>query len=103
MNDANGCVAKFGRTLAHFYTLWSYIVLTKPADAQPEMMATRYAKFMEKVTQVLHREISSLAAGGDPEYRILADYVLNMRGATTDATPRLDRHRALSAALEETV
>jgi hypothetical protein len=103
MNDANGCVAKFGRTLAHFYTLWSYIVLTKPADAQPEMMATRYAKFMEKVTQVLNREISSLAAGGDPEYRILADYVLNMRGATTDATPRLDRHRALSAALEETV
>lgn len=100
MNEVNGCVAQYGRTLAHFYSLWGYAVLSKPADAEAAEIAARYAAFMSTVAHALDRQANWTAPEDTPAYRILADYVLNVRGATTDVTPRLERHRALSAALE---
>lgn len=101
MNEVNGCVGQYGKTLAHFYSLWGYSVLSRPASAEPATIAARYAAFMSTVTQALDRETSWRAPEDTLQSRILADYVLNVRGATTDATPRLERHKALSSALEE--
>lgn len=101
MNAANGCVGQYGRTLAHFYSLWGYTVLSRPANAEPATIATRYASFMTKVAQALDRQANWIALDNTLEYRIITDYVMNVRGATTDVTPRLERHKALSAALKD--
>jgi hypothetical protein len=100
MNEFNGCVSLYGKTLAHFYSLWAYVVLSKPKDADPRIIAERYAEFMGRVVRSLDGQGGLAQIEDTLEYRILADYVLNVRGATTDATPRSERHRALSAALE---
>jgi hypothetical protein len=100
MNEANGSVGQYGRTLAHFYTLWGYAVLSRPDNADAAQIASRYADFMARVAEVLN-EHSVLTVPDDTlQYRNLMDYMANVRGATTDATPRLVRHRALSSALE---
>ena len=101
MNAANGCVGQYGRTLAHFYSLWAWVILSKPTGADPVTTAGRYATFMATVAQALDRQAGWTAPDDTLEYRILADYVLNVRGATTDVTPRQERHKALSAALED--
>jgi hypothetical protein len=56
---------------------------------------------MAGVANALNPQVPTSMPEDTLEYRILSDYVLNVRGATTDATPRKERHRALSAALAD--
>ena len=102
MNAVNGCVAQYGKTLANFYSLWAYLVLSKPEALTAQTIAERYADFMAHISRVLNRS-ANIAVAGDPvEAATLADYSLNMRGATTDTTPREERHKALTVALADT-
>lgn len=99
MEDANGSVSQYGKTLAHFYSLWAWAVLERPADADAQLVAARYQSFMEKVTSAVGPKGVMPPPDTTISYRMLADYIMNVRGATTDVNPRLERHRALSAAL----
>lgn len=103
MNEHNGCVTQYGRTLAHFYSLWSYVHLVKGEDASAADVAARYAEFMEKVVRSLEGGLPPAATPQDGQDQASPDpvtrYALNVRGANTDTTPRRERHAALSAAL----
>jgi hypothetical protein len=97
MNAENGCVSRYGRTLAHFYSLWGYVLLAKPEETAPAALAGRYAAFMERVIGALDPDL--IAAGDAPVEDAVARYALNVRGANTDTTPRRERHDALATAL----
>jgi hypothetical protein len=97
MNAENGCVSRYGRTLAHFYSLWGYVLLAKPEETAPAALAGRYAAFMERVIGALDPNLA--AAEDAPEEDAVARYALNVRGANTDTTPRRERHDALATAL----
>jgi hypothetical protein len=101
MDAVNGCVGQYGKTLANFYSLWGYVVLAKPAAVTAQSIAERYADFMNRISRVMDRSAPSALPADAIETAILADYYLNMRGATTDKTPREDRHKSLIAALAE--
>lgn len=95
MAGANKAVSKYGRTLANFYSLWGFVLLQKP-DVAPAQLAGKYTAFIEKVTEAL---------GADPNQPIddqnVALYARNVRGASTDAAPRIERHKALVSALAD--
>lgn len=100
MNEENGCVAQYGKTLAHFYSLWGYILLSKPEAADYSTIAARYVPFMDRVVKAVQGEPEAVPAGEEEGLNeaVLA-YAKNVRGAVTDVTPRLERHRTLAAAL----
>lgn len=101
-NAENGCVAKYGKTLAHFYSMWSFILIEKPDDMMPEVFAQKYTDFMENVISSLSSEddIESIEErpSVDPE---IIRYAKNVRGANTDTTPRHERLKAITDALED--
>ena len=101
MNEINECVTRYGRTLAHFYSLWGYLLLAKSPEAQAGELAQRYAGFMERVVGALGGDLDLAAAQAKtPEDKAVTSYAMNVRGANTDTTPRTERHNALVAALK---
>jgi hypothetical protein len=95
MEEVNSCVSKYGKTLAHFYSLWSFILLEKLSESEPKILAQQYASFMEQVIQTLDSiDLTSLQRD-DGKSKEIIRYALNVRGANTDATPRRERKEAL--------
>jgi len=99
MDDENGSVSRYGRTLAHFHSLWAYALLNKPNNATPAETAKGYEAFMSEVLVAL--EASSPPPLGESATwtRAVLDYAANVRGANTDTTPRVERLRALTSAM----
>lgn len=100
MNQHNPHVRDYERTLAHFYSLWGYLLLMKPAEAKPAAVADRYVAFMTRVRAALEGN----GNGAPPDRQVaenqaVSKYALNVRGANTDAAPRRERHDALTTAL----
>lgn len=85
----------------HFYSLWGVLTLEAARLPAAEVLAKRYMDFMAGVSQRLATPIEAEAPGDDPWKVAVADYAANIRGASTDTTPRLTRHRALVTALCE--
>lgn len=101
MDEHNGCVGTFAGTSIHFYSLWSWVVLTTPRP-DPAEAASRYAIFMD-VTSRLHgqQDLASFRAAQTdaPNLDEAFKYHQNALGASTELAQRLSRHEALSAVL----
>ena len=85
----------------HFYSLWGVLNLDAARLPETKTLTERYVKFIEAVFLRLAAPIEAEAPGNDPWKVAVADYAANIRGASTDVTPRLTRHRALCIALCE--
>lgn len=96
MNEVNSCVKRYAKTLAHFYSLWSYVTLSGQGRSANDM-AEKYALFMEKVT----KELEGRELDYSDDIDAVRLYASNMRGAITDSTPRRERHKALKLALDD--
>ena len=92
----------FLKVQSHFYTLWGYIALNEDRLAPIDEIAQRYVNFLMDVTQAIF-EPSEQVPEGSPDaaayQRAVRDYAANTRGASTDITPRVKRHKGLIIAL----
>lgn len=80
----------------HFYSLWGYLAIEKHQLLPTEEFIPKYVAFLEDVAN----EMATPSFRPDSAYRqAVLEYVTNMRGASTDLTPRTKRHAALVAAI----
>lgn len=99
MIDAQIGVSDFLKAQGHFYSLWGILNLERACLPAPTTIAQRYIDFMQVVTDRLANPTEAEGPGDDPYKQAAADYAANIRGASTDLTPRQNRHRALVTAL----
>ena len=91
---------------SHFYTLWAYICLEQDRYPGNEVFAPSYKAFLDVVGEILAsppeqaEEVIELRQGAEVFGRqaILA-YASNVRGASTDLTPRTRRYEGLCTAI----
>lgn len=99
MQETNGVVAKYARTLAHMYTLWTVIVLNDILIS-PTELAERYEGFMNRIEYLRSQEdLSTFLQNEGEDYLLESKYFDGFRGATTDLSPRRQRYQALAGAL----
>jgi hypothetical protein len=89
----------FMRVQGHFYTLWSYITMEQERLLAAVDFAPLYEQFMCRVTEYIENPEVRPASGDENYDRAVIDYAAATRGASTDSTPRLNRHNALVAAI----
>jgi len=94
-----GTVTKFANNLAHFYSLWVYLI---SLDGLPDLgrFNAAYVSFME-MTQIVDGADSEgdFLTIPDDFVPLVRKYQDSARGATTDNAPRVARHEALQSAL----
>jgi len=100
METGEGVISRFAKSSANFYTLWSFVALTDKWPP-PTDLAKKYARFMQKVDELAEQEDIETFLRQRPtgEYTVAFTYLNNVRGANTDRLPRVERLRALRAAL----
>ena len=87
------------KTLAHFYSLWSFVTLQTDEDFDTEQFAPAYLEFMEKVSVAIKATgVEEDQGETEPTVRI---YATNSRGASTDQSPREARHKQLTLAMAD--
>ena len=98
--NSDSVVELYAKGFGHFYTLWALIALTKGLPT-PKRLAASYAAFMKKVMRLAAQEDldAFLHKAKKGEYTLALVYLTNARGASTDLGPRVERLRALKAAL----
>lgn len=93
--DAN--VKNHLKTLANIYSLWSYLTLFAAELPATADLVAKYLRFMGLVQEFQNDAERQIT--GDEALRPLEQaantYAVNLSGASTDETPRRDRHEAL--------
>jgi hypothetical protein len=93
-------ISAYGKSVAHFYSLWAAVTLEWDQLPNPDVFAARYNSFMGRVDKLTLDDVTKKlgeatsqeeAAETSPVLR----YFLNAQSATTDAGPRLARHEIL--------
>ena len=85
---------KYFKVLAHFYSIWSYLLLEEIGHRAIEEFADLYQSFMHSVDSVN----TNVETVNPPDCEIskeVLDYARNSTGASTDLSQRLGRHNAL--------
>jgi hypothetical protein len=98
MNESHPDLSKYTKTLTHFYSLWTCVILTRPAGVDAPTLANRYVRFMAGVSELIAAPDPQQVAGASPEGRIYAN---NARGASTDFPQREQRNAALVVSLSQ--
>ncbi len=93
----NGSIKPSGKSLAHFYTLWSLVVLHRDDLPEAPQFAERYQSFMNKFDEMKDAPDPQPFLAGDnaDDYRCVYDYLQGYGGASTDIAPRTRRLNAL--------
>jgi hypothetical protein len=114
MDRANGCVRRYAATLNNFYSLWAWVVISKPQAADSVRTAEAYATFMENVAVLKDelqthaddveaflkaREAKAQESGRDFSHAFR--YMQNATGASTEPQQRQARHEVLLAVLPQ--
>ena len=106
MEAANGCMAAFGRSFKHLYSIWAVIVLNLGKDADPNAVADKYRNFMAEAEKFKDQayldammQNEAGAAAMNPLTSLALKYFQNSTGASTEGPQRRARHEALTAAL----
>jgi len=96
----SGSVAKYANTLFNFYTLWTTISLNKALPVA-DKFAEQYQTFMSHVQELSQQSdfAEFFKTHQEEEYKQAMLYLTNSRGASTDQTPRENRHQALTTAI----
>ena len=91
---------------SHFYTLWAYICLDHDRYPGSDSFATSYKKFLNIVGDILssppeqaEEVIKNSQAAEIFSRQAILEYARNVRGASTDLTPRTKRYEGLCAAI----
>lgn len=104
MDERNGSVRAHAGTSIHFYSLWSWVVLTDPLPKAADA-GDRYAALMEVVANLRGQpDIASFreAQRDAPYVEEAFKYAQNAAGASTEPAQRLARHEALVTVLSST-
>lgn len=102
--EVNPDTKVFIRTFVNFYTLWSYLELSKlelNIEQDPQSFAPLYLRFMQRVKEISANPLRRNAKDG-PEAQLdewATIYVANASGASTDQAPRAGRFQALRGGL----
>jgi hypothetical protein len=92
---------------SHFFSLWCYIVLEKQKLLPAPEFATKYLSFQNIVSSpgIWHfiEAIPGMPSDEMANLEAARVYAENLRGASTDLTPRQKRHEALVKAIHSTV
>ncbi|TIV38010.1 MAG: DUF262 domain-containing protein [Mesorhizobium sp.] len=89
----------FMRVQSHFYTLWSYLTLESARRPNAAEFAPLYHTFLTHVTNYMEHPDNPPNTGNADYDTAVVDYAADTRGASTDITPRLNRHKALVVAI----
>jgi hypothetical protein len=97
MQNANGCVKKHASSLSAFYTLWSLVILHRPALPDARRFADLFADFWACVKQISQEDDQSQLFSGESAalYQAASKFNEANKGATTDLTPRAKRLDAI--------
>lgn len=83
----------------HFYTLWGYLIIESSRLLPVEEFAPKYKAFLNDVMTQMNL-VSTQPQSAPTNYELaVIKYANNTRGASTDLTPRLERHSALVTVL----
>jgi hypothetical protein len=88
MEKTNGCISKYSRSQAVFYTLWAFVFLN--------FDAALFSQFMEKVQKIRDNNASQKELSLWKEELAFSE---NLRGASTDFPQRTGRMSALCNAV----
>lgn len=89
------------RVQMHFYTLWSYLLLSTSPRAPAAEFARKYLGFLTDVGAYNQNPGQpGRLAENDAYQAAIAEYATNARGASTDLAQRLGRHNALLRAFD---
>jgi hypothetical protein len=104
MQDANGCIKAYARSLAGFYTLWAVVALHRDRITDAPQFAAFFADFMSKVRELDSLEdpaahAARLTQPGGEDYRRPLEFLQASKGASTDLGPRVKRLDALLSAI----
>jgi hypothetical protein len=91
-------VKDYLKVQGNVYSLWSYLHLEQERLPGPQEFSRKYAEFMGKVAAAVANPPAEGGEEGSP-LRAATEYAANLRGASTDLTPRTKRHSALVLAL----
>lgn len=86
-------IRSYLRVQSHFYSVWAFLALEKDKLLPVEEFATKYAGFMTDVSAIVADPEAKLST--DRDHEAVVNYANSVRGASTDLTPRLNRHKAL--------
>jgi hypothetical protein len=83
--------------LAAFYTLWSAVVLNRDELPEPDVFATTFEKFRERIEELERSEDkTALLTGREAaRYKRPNEFLESYRGPSTDLAPRTRRLNAL--------
>jgi hypothetical protein len=96
MIQADPRVREFLKAQGHLYSLWAFISSLDGPIHDIDGFTTRYLAFLDDVQAKLDDPNAPPPAHGDEPYQAaVANYAANIRGASTDKTPRQARHDAL--------
>lgn len=96
---AHPSIKDFLKVQSHFYSLWCYLSIINTNDIDPESFGAAYLSFMDKVSAHLNHQGTSTEEDDHSQAAVIA-YASHSRGATTDLSPRTQRHEALVSALK---
>ncbi len=94
-------IVEFIKSQGHFYSLWGVLTIRHETLPPVAVLAQRYRAFMHAVAGRLSDQSEGQVEDNDPNRRAIANYVANIRGASTDRAQRVARHQALLSALTE--
>ena len=93
---SNRGIKKWTKSLVHFYTLWSLVVLYPSKLPSPNMFAKKYYQFMENVSHIATLVLESNVASQETN---VYQYYLNSKGPSGDRSKREKRLNALKKAI----
>ena len=98
-------LTEYLKVQSHFYTLWAYICLEQDRYPGNEAFAPSYKGFLNVVTDILaspepaEEVIERRQAAEVFGRQAILAYLRNVRGASTDLTPRTSRYEGLCTAI----
>lgn len=101
MIESEPRILNFLKSQGHFYTLWGVLVAESENLPLSTELSHRYFQMMSAVSEKLADPNNENEAEGNTMLESVAGYAANFRGASTDKTQRLARHKALLATLAE--
>jgi len=97
MESHGEVVTRWAKGFGHFYSLWSVVALST-GDQDSQLMAERYASFMQKVAILAELNAGEPIPEGD-EFQLAAKYLAGATGASTEPFQRAARYEALKSAV----
>lgn len=100
MDSFNQCISNYCKTANNLYTLWGLLSLKEDSIPVANVIAERYASFMQGVQFFIDAQTTeeTVPEAGQAEH---FKYYINSKGAATEAPQRIARLHALNTILNQ--